>query len=85
MSPISARRTTPSDAERLRHFVCSTGPWYEEEVQSLIRGLLADEVERGFSAWLVEDDALELGAIGAHVGLPHPTEDGVTITYGEEL
>jgi ribosomal protein S18 acetylase RimI-like enzyme len=47
----------------------------------MVRGLLANEVERGFSAWIVDDDAGELAVVGAHVGRPHPLDHERTITY----
>ena len=75
------RLTTPSDAPSLRRFSCSTGPWYEREVEELVRGMLADHVEQGFAAWVVEDEFGELAAVAAHVGQTHPENSDETITY----
>jgi desulfoferrodoxin (superoxide reductase-like protein) len=75
------RRTTTSDAIDLRQFKCSSGLWYEQEVEELVQGLLADQVELGFSAWVIEDDQNELVAVAVHVGQQHPDNPEIMITY----
>lgn len=80
-TPVKVRLTTPADALLLRRFSCSTGPWYEREVEELVRGVLADSVEQGFGAWVVEDELGQLAAVAAHVGQTHPENSDETITY----
>ena len=75
-----ARRTQSSDAAALRQFTCSTGIWYENEVQRFIRGSLANRVARGFGAWVVEEDG-EVVAVAAHEGRPHPGDSSRVITH----
>jgi hypothetical protein len=86
------RVTTPADGDALRTFVCSTGEWYEDEAQTFIRGPLAQRVDGGFAAWVVEDgdggdgrDGRDSGgglaAVAAHEGRPHPDGSGALITY----
>ena len=79
------RVTTPADAGVLRTFVCSTGEWYEDEAQTFIRGPLAQRVDGGFAAWVVEDGGVGggggLAAVAAHEGRPHPDGSGALITY----
>lgn len=84
MSTIVLRPTTPGDAEQLRSFRCSTGPWYEAEVEQLIQGSLSDQVARpegpqDLSA-LVADDAGQLVAVIACEVQPHPSGGPGTVT-----
>jgi hypothetical protein len=79
--PAKVRLTRPVDAPRLRLFSCSTGPWYEQEVEDLVRGTLADHVEQGFQAWVAEDESGQLAAVAAHVPQSHPENAAEIITY----
>lgn len=78
--PEVVRPTQPQDAPALRRFSCSTGAWYEDEVQDLVRGKLADRVEAGFRAWVIEADG-EIAAVAAHEARAHPAGTGATVSY----
>jgi hypothetical protein len=74
------RLATPADAARLRQFRCSTGTWYEDEVEALVRGRVADRLERGAPVWIAEADG-ELLAVASHTAQHHPTDPSSTITF----
>jgi RimJ/RimL family protein N-acetyltransferase len=65
---LRLRAARAEDAEALAGFSCSTGPWFEEEVQHHIRHdalARADEPDDDYRLVLFEQDA-ELWAVGAH-------------------
>lgn len=74
------RTTTPADADALRRFRCSTGLWYEDDVDRYVQGSIASRVEDGFEAWIVES-AGEVLAIASHEAQPHPADPATTITF----
>jgi hypothetical protein len=65
---LRIRQAVEADGDALAAFACSTGPWFEEEVERHIRGTaLARAIEAGSSyrVILFEEDR-ELWAVGAH-------------------
>lgn len=81
MSPAERiRATTPDDAAALRQFRCSTGAWYEDDVEAYVRGPLATRVGNGFGA-LVAERGGELLAVVAHEAAVHPNDPNSTITF----
>ncbi len=75
------RHTLPDDASALRAFPCSAGAWYENEVQTLVRGKIADRVAAGIPALIVEDADGEIVAVAAHEARRHPGGSGSTVSY----
>ena len=83
MTTVEMRPATPADAEQLHRFPCSTGPWYEAEVEQQIQGDLAGRVGRGGTSSLsafVADDAGEVVAVIACEVEPHPSGGPGTVT-----
>lgn len=65
---LLVRQATPGDADALAAFECSTGPWYEEEVQGYVRGraLAHAGQQRDRLCLLLGFDGLSLVAVAAH-------------------
>jgi hypothetical protein len=80
MGSIHLRRATPGDAGQLRAFRCSTGPWYEAEIEQLVQGPLAGLVAGGLDP-LVADDAGEVIAIVASEQQRHPAGSAGFVTH----
>ena len=80
MGIVRARRTNRRDADVLRRFRCSTGPWYEAEVEQFIQTRLADRVASDFEAIVIDDDG-DVIAVAAHEARPDPAGTGATVTY----
>lgn len=83
-----ARVATVNDREALSRFRCSTGPWYEDEVERYIENRLLDSNLRraphtGHRVILLETDDHGLVAVGAHEAdfLEAPDGQAITGTY----
>jgi hypothetical protein len=78
-----ARRVRPGDWDRLRSFACSTGAWYEDEVERFVQTQLRGHYESGKANADVAVIVLaaagvpgEILAVGAHELDPQVAEDG---------
>jgi hypothetical protein len=80
MGSIRLRRANPGDAGQLRTFRCSTGPWYEAEIEQLVQGPLAGLVAGGLDP-LVADDGGEVIAIVASERQRHPAGGDGFVTH----
>jgi hypothetical protein len=62
------RRAASADAETLAAFECSTGPWYEDEVQHYVRRRALEDALRAPQIYrlLLAFDGARLVAVGAH-------------------
>jgi len=78
-----ARRLRPGDWQRLKSFACSTGVWYEEDVERFVRTRLRGHYEwrkshTDISVFVLAaaGDPWEILAVGAHELDPQITADG---------
>jgi len=66
----------------LGRFPCSTGPWFEREVEDYIQTRVSAQVRQGRRVLLLEDGG-ELIGVGAHEAMPDPEGADFLISWLE--
>jgi hypothetical protein len=76
------RLSQRQDEATLRSFTCASAAWYEREVETYIRTIIAPRVEESRRVLLVEDDE-EIVAVAAHREANDPGGTGLVVSWLE--